>query len=153
MNEETIIPDWLTNIFLGYGDPAGAQYTNIAKQNPETFISNVDFKDTFLDSEHLVNSFPGVTLSQSWSWIMIILMMIDSIDYGTSAQHTVTVVTALWPLCQCCLSTFAVYVSRYKTVTQQAEHFCVELFNTVPCWEYWKQGVAFLVCDVHSRAG
>ena len=26
MNEETIIPEWLTNIFLGYGDPAGVPY-------------------------------------------------------------------------------------------------------------------------------
>lgn len=59
MNEETIIPDWLTNIFLGYGDPAGAQYTSIVEDNPEAFISKVDFKDTFLDSQHLIESFPG----------------------------------------------------------------------------------------------
>ena len=59
MNEDTIIPDWLTNIFLGYGDPAGAQYTSIVEENPEAFISKVDFKDTFLDSQHLIESFPG----------------------------------------------------------------------------------------------
>lgn len=59
MNEETIIPDWLTNIFLGYGDPAGAQYQNIVKEDPEAFISTVDFKDTFLDKDHLIQSFPG----------------------------------------------------------------------------------------------
>lgn len=59
MNEETIIPEWLTNIFLGYGDPAGAQYTSIAKETPDTFINVVDFKDTFLDAKHLAQSFPG----------------------------------------------------------------------------------------------
>ena len=59
MNEETIIPDWLTNIFLGYGDPAGAQYTSIIEEQPEVFIPKVDFKDTFLDSQHLIESFPG----------------------------------------------------------------------------------------------
>jgi hypothetical protein len=59
MNEETIIPEWLTNIFLGYGDPAGAQYTSIVEEQPELFIPVVDFKDTFLDSDHLAKSFPG----------------------------------------------------------------------------------------------
>lgn len=59
MNEETIIPEWLTNIFLGYGDPAGAQYTSIVEEQPEVFIPKVDFKDTFLDSQHLRESFPG----------------------------------------------------------------------------------------------
>lgn len=59
MNEETIIPDWLTNIFLGYGDPAGAQYTSIIEEQPEVFNQKVDFKDTFLDSQHLIESFPG----------------------------------------------------------------------------------------------
>lgn len=59
MNEDTIIPEWLTNIFLGYGDPSGAQYTSIMEENPESFIPTVDFKDTFLDAEHLKESFPG----------------------------------------------------------------------------------------------
>ena len=63
MNEETIIPDWLTNIFLGYGDPAGAQYASIVEEQPELFIPKVDFKDTFLDSAHLIESFPGKTLT------------------------------------------------------------------------------------------
>ena len=59
MNEETIIPEWLTNIFLGYGDPAGAQYTSIVEEQPQAFIPVVDFKDTFLDGDHLAKSFPG----------------------------------------------------------------------------------------------
>ena len=68
MNEETIIPDWLTNIFLGYGDPAGAQYTSIIEEQPEVFISKVDFKDTFLDSQHLIESFPGQRPHLCLSW-------------------------------------------------------------------------------------
>lgn len=59
LNEDTIIPDWLTNIFLGYGDPAGAQYQSIAEDSPESFIRTIDFKDTFLDVQHLKDSFPG----------------------------------------------------------------------------------------------
>lgn len=59
MNEDTSIPAWLTDIFLGYGDPAGAQYTSIAAETPEAFIPTVDFKDTFLDEQHLRDSFPG----------------------------------------------------------------------------------------------
>ena len=27
MNTECVIPDWLHNIILGYGDPAAAQYS------------------------------------------------------------------------------------------------------------------------------
>lgn len=62
MNEETIIPEWLTNIFLGYGDPAGAQYSSIIAEQPEVYIPKVDFKDTFLNSQHLRESFPGEPL-------------------------------------------------------------------------------------------
>ena len=37
----------------------GAQYTSIVEERPEAFIPTVDFKDTFLDLQHLRNSFPG----------------------------------------------------------------------------------------------
>ena len=39
MNERTVLPEWLHDIFLGYGDPAAAQYTNL----PNT-LRTVDFK-------------------------------------------------------------------------------------------------------------
>lgn len=52
MNETCIVPDWLHNIFLGYGNPSAAQWTNM----PD-LLDTVDFKDTFLDSEHLRDSF------------------------------------------------------------------------------------------------
>ena len=54
MNEETVMPAWLHDIFLGYGDPAAARYTNL----PDT-LQTIDFKDTFLDAAHLRASFPG----------------------------------------------------------------------------------------------
>lgn len=53
MNEYCIVPDWLHNIFLGYGNPSAAQWTNM----PD-LLEVVDFKDTFLDADHLRESFP-----------------------------------------------------------------------------------------------
>ncbi|KAJ9693661.1 hypothetical protein PVL29_009558 [Vitis rotundifolia] len=52
MNETCIVPDWLHNIFLGYGNPSAAQWTNM----PD-LLETVDFKDTFLDADHLRESF------------------------------------------------------------------------------------------------
>lgn len=56
------LPSWLQDIFLGYGDPAGAQYTQLPNRLP-----SVDFRDTFLDWPHLVESFPGKTIEPSGS--------------------------------------------------------------------------------------
>ena len=39
MNEQTVVPPWLHDIFLGYGDPAAAQYSKM-----DGFIRTVDFK-------------------------------------------------------------------------------------------------------------
>lgn len=39
MNESTVLPEWLHDIFLGYGDPAAAQYTNLPNQ-----LRTLDFK-------------------------------------------------------------------------------------------------------------
>ena len=54
MNSDCVVPDWLHDIFLGYGDPAAAQSDNMPNQ-----LKTVDFKDTFLDADHLRESFPG----------------------------------------------------------------------------------------------
>ena len=48
------IPTWLQAVLLGYGDPAGATYTRLANR-----LETVDFRDTFLDWQHLIESFPG----------------------------------------------------------------------------------------------
>ncbi|XP_045537954.1 RNA helicase aquarius [Papilio machaon] len=54
MNTECVVPDWLHDIVLGYGDPGQAHYTRMPNEIP-----TLDFNDTFLDMDHLRNSFPG----------------------------------------------------------------------------------------------
>ncbi|KAH0565657.1 hypothetical protein GP486_000947 [Trichoglossum hirsutum] len=51
------IPSWLQDVFLGYGDPAGANYTRLPNRIPA-----IDFRDTFLDWQHLIESLPGRTV-------------------------------------------------------------------------------------------
>ncbi|KAH8895079.1 P-loop containing nucleoside triphosphate hydrolase protein [Thozetella sp. PMI_491] len=51
------LASWLHEVFLGYGDPAGATY----KQLPNR-IKKIDYRDTFLDWQHLIESFPGKIL-------------------------------------------------------------------------------------------
>ncbi|XP_047322959.1 RNA helicase aquarius [Impatiens glandulifera] len=58
MNESCIVPDWLHDIFLGYGNPSAAQWTNM----PD-LLETVDFKDTFLDADHVRESFPHSKVS------------------------------------------------------------------------------------------
>ena len=48
------LPSWLQEVFLGYGDPAGAAYTRLANG-----LKSIDFRDTFLSWQHLVESLPG----------------------------------------------------------------------------------------------
>ncbi|EED18330.1 DEAD helicases superfamily protein (Aquarius), putative [Talaromyces stipitatus ATCC 10500] len=54
------LPSWLQEIFLGYGDPASARYTELPNR-----AKSIDFRDTFLDWQHLVESFPGKTIEPS----------------------------------------------------------------------------------------
>ncbi|KAI8662720.1 Pre-mRNA-splicing factor [Fusarium sp. Ph1] len=51
---EVPLPSWLHEVFLGYGDPAGATYKNLPNRE-----RRVDFRDTFLDWQHLTESLPG----------------------------------------------------------------------------------------------
>lgn len=51
---EIPLASWLHEVFLGYGDPAGATY----KQLPNR-IKTLDYRDTFLNWQHLVESLPG----------------------------------------------------------------------------------------------
>ena len=48
------LPDWLQQVFLGYGDPASATHARLA-----TRLDAVNLRDTFIDWEHIVESFPG----------------------------------------------------------------------------------------------
>ncbi|PWY64762.1 DEAD helicase superfamily protein [Aspergillus heteromorphus CBS 117.55] len=54
------LPSWIQDIFLGYGDPSGARYTELPNR-----LKSVDFRDTFLDWQHLIESFPGSTIEPS----------------------------------------------------------------------------------------
>ncbi|RYO88498.1 hypothetical protein DL762_003704 [Monosporascus cannonballus] len=54
------LPSWLHENFLGYGDPAGATYKHLPNR-----IAKIDFRDTFLDWHHFVESLPGRTIEPS----------------------------------------------------------------------------------------
>ena len=54
------IPSWLQEVFLGYGDPAAANYTRLPNR-----IRTMDFRDTFLNWQHVEESFPGVLIEES----------------------------------------------------------------------------------------
>ncbi|KAI4803943.1 hypothetical protein KUCAC02_025588 [Chaenocephalus aceratus] len=57
MNTECVVPDWLHDIILGYGDPGSAHYSKMPNQ-----ISTLDFNDTFLSLDHLRSCFPDYTI-------------------------------------------------------------------------------------------
>ena len=52
MNTKCVVPDWLVDIILGYGDPGAAHYSQ-----RDNVLSTLDFNDTFLDIEHIQKSF------------------------------------------------------------------------------------------------
>ncbi|KAI0180108.1 P-loop containing nucleoside triphosphate hydrolase protein [Hypoxylon sp. FL1284] len=54
---EVPLASWLHENFLGYGDPAGATYKHLPNR-----IGKLDFRDTFLDWQNLVESLPGKTV-------------------------------------------------------------------------------------------
>lgn len=57
MNTECVVPPWLHDILLGYGDPGAAHYKRMKNQ-----ARCLDFNDTFIDEEHLRESFPDHTV-------------------------------------------------------------------------------------------
>lgn len=54
MNSNFVVPQWLTDVFLGYGDPNAATIVEKAK--------NIDFVDSFLSYEHLKECYPNKTI-------------------------------------------------------------------------------------------
>ena len=46
-------PSWLQDLLLGNGDPTAAHYTNIPNQT-----TMYNYGDTFLDAQHVIESFP-----------------------------------------------------------------------------------------------
>jgi intron-binding protein aquarius len=60
MNTECVVPEWLHDVILGFGDPAAAHYSNLPSK-----LSTLDFCDTFLDFEHIKESFNGYNIETS----------------------------------------------------------------------------------------
>jgi intron-binding protein aquarius len=54
---ELPLPGWLHEVFLGYGDPAGAHHKNLPNR-----LNKLDYRDSFLDWHHLIESLPGKTV-------------------------------------------------------------------------------------------
>ena len=50
---EVPIPLWLREVFLGFGDPTTATHTNLPNR-----LNLIDLQDTFIDWQHVVDSFP-----------------------------------------------------------------------------------------------
>jgi intron-binding protein aquarius len=50
-------PSWLQEVFLGYGDPASASYRRLPNR-----LHSIDFRDTFLDWQHLIEAWPGKSI-------------------------------------------------------------------------------------------
>jgi len=56
MSTQAVIPEWLSDVFLGYGDPAAAKFVNLPRHLRQY---EIDYRDTFLSYDHLVSCFPG----------------------------------------------------------------------------------------------
>ena len=59
MNTKCVVPDWLLDIILGYGNPAAAHYSN----REDAALTDLDFNDTFLDLHHLKEAFPSAKVT------------------------------------------------------------------------------------------
>ncbi|KAL9104746.1 MAG: hypothetical protein Q9163_000358 [Psora crenata] len=57
---EIVFPSWLQEVFLGFGDPRSVTYKNLPNR-----LQSVDLRDTFLDWQHLVESFPEKVIEPS----------------------------------------------------------------------------------------
>lgn len=51
--EEVVVPQWMHDLFLGYGDPKSCTYTRM-----ESRLPSLDLRDTFLDEKHMIEAFP-----------------------------------------------------------------------------------------------
>ncbi|XP_065176102.1 RNA helicase aquarius-like [Sycon ciliatum] len=65
MNTRAVVPEWLHDIFLGYGDPGQADYSHELMQ--DRYLQRLDFKDTFLSMKHLQSSFKDYEIDCSTS--------------------------------------------------------------------------------------
>ena len=59
INTNFVVPEWLRDLILGYGDPNSANYRHIKNPSP---IASLNFNDTFISFDHLKESFPDYQL-------------------------------------------------------------------------------------------
>ncbi|KAI9223913.1 hypothetical protein BC828DRAFT_374759 [Blastocladiella britannica] len=69
--DHACLPPWLTEVFLGYGNPTSVGYANIEGGNATYFHS------TFVDREHLDSSFPGWTIEYEGATVDRLEMTFD----------------------------------------------------------------------------
>ena len=60
MNTQCVVPQFLHDIILGYGDPGAAHYRKMPNQP-----KSLNFNDTFLSFDHLRESFPRMDVKAS----------------------------------------------------------------------------------------
>lgn len=81
---EIPVPAWLQEVLLGYGDPASANFSRLASR-----LKTVDFRDTFLDWQHLVESLPGKASTGTTLFYCIPLtVMVDRATSGRLKRRT-----------------------------------------------------------------
>lgn len=54
INTKFVVPDWLRNLLIGFGDPSDAHHSNL-RENGQ--VVTLDYFDTFLDHDHLRETF------------------------------------------------------------------------------------------------
>ncbi|KAK4570240.1 hypothetical protein LTR86_002320 [Recurvomyces mirabilis] len=57
LSNDIPVPTWLRDVFLGYGDPSSASYKRLQNR-----LKSVDYRDTFLDWQHLIETMSGKTV-------------------------------------------------------------------------------------------
>lgn len=62
MNSQCVVPEWLHDTFLGYGDPGAAHYSRLSTQKAQ-----LNFHDTFLDLTHVHETFPEYEVNFEYS--------------------------------------------------------------------------------------
>ncbi|PHJ18276.1 protein emb- isoform related, partial [Cystoisospora suis] len=70
--EDAIVPTWLHDLFLGYGDPASSQFFRLPSR-----LYRLDLRDTFIDLQHLMEAFPPVSSSSSPSKAFVKKVLLD----------------------------------------------------------------------------
>ena len=59
---DVTVPEWLREVFLGYGEPSSACYKHLKNR-----LTTVDFRDTFLNQDHLAECLPEL-VGQHLKW-------------------------------------------------------------------------------------